>query len=483
MQSCSDDIGIEMTTLLLKNAEVLLTMSDEPGPTGDGGHGPRAGGGPGLIADGGLFVRDNVIESVGSTDELPQEADEVIDASSMIVLPGLINTHHHLYQTLTRALPGAQDVELFDWLKRLYPVWGEMNDEAVYTSAMIGMAELILSGCTTSTDHLYIYPNDSSLDSTIRAAQEIGLRFHPTRGSMSLGVSKGGLPPDGVVEEEDDILADSRRVIEQYHDPKPYSMLRVGLAPCSPFSVTGDLMRETAELARTSEKVTLHTHVAETADEETFCIEQFGARPAEYMRQLGWVGPDVWWAHAIYLNDDEIQMLADTGTGVAHCPTSNMRLGSGIAKVRQMRDAGVKVGIGVDGSASNDGNDLLLEARLAMLLQRVEGGAAAFSVMEALELATSGSAAVIGRDDLGQLAPGMAADFIGIKTDRLEMAGGAVHDPAASLLLCTAKGVDLSVINGRVVISEGHLEDVDLVSVIAKHNELAGAMAAKHPLH
>ena len=452
-----------MTTLLLRNAQVLLTMGEE-------------------IMDGGVFVRDNVIEAVGSLDELPQEADDVIDAGGMIVLPGLINTHHHLYQTLTRALPGTQDVELFDWLERLYPVWGEMNDEAVYTSAMIGMAELVLSGCTTSADHLYIYPNDSTLDSTIRAAQEIGLRFHPTRGSMSLSQSEGGLPPDNLVEDEGDILADSRRVIKQYHDPAPYSMVRVGLAPCSPFSVTGDLMRETAELARASDNVMLHTHVAETADEEAFCIEQFGARPAEYMRQLGWVGPDVWWAHAIYLNDDEIQMLAETGTGVAHCPTSNMLLGSGIAKVRQMRDEGVNVGIAVDGSASNDGNDLLLEARMAMLLQRVDGGADAFEVREALELATLGSAAAIGRDDLGKLAPGMAADFIGIRTDRLEMAGGAIHDPVASLMLCNVKGVDLSVINGRPVVRNGELVGLDLEQVVAKHNELAKGMAAKHPL-
>ena len=453
-----------MTTLLIRNAELLLTMDS------------------GKIENGWVLTQDNQIEAVGPADQLPERADEVIDASGMIVLPGLINTHHHLYQTLTRALPGAQDVELFDWLNRLYPVWGEMDDEAVYTSALVGMAELILSGCTTSTDHLYIYPNDSTLDATIRAAGEIGLRFHPTRGSMSLGQSKGGLPPDHLVEGEDAILADSRRVIEQYHDPGPLSMVRVGLAPCSPFSVTADLMRETAELARRSENVILHTHVAETLDEEVFCLDRFGARPAEYMRQLGWVGPDVWWAHAIYLNDDEIQMLADTGTGVAHCPTSNMLLGAGIAKVRQMRDQGVKVGIAVDGSASNDGNDLILETRMAMLLQRVEGGAAAFGVMEALELATLGSAAVIGRDDLGRLAPGMAADFIGIKTDRLAMAGGAVHDPAAALLLCTAKGVDLSVINGRVVVRNGELIGLDLERVIARHNELARGMAEKHPV-
>ena len=455
-----------MTTLLLKNADVLLTMGEEPTQ----------------IPGGGLFVQDNVIEAIGPSDELPEEADEVIDARGMVVLPGLINTHHHMYQTLTRALPGSQDESLFDWLTRLYPVWGEMSDEAVYTSAFVGMAELVLSGCTTSSDHLYIYPNDSTLDSTIRAAQEIGLRFHPTRGSMSFGQSAGGLPPDHLVEDEGDILIDSRRVIEQYHDSKPYSMLRVGLSPCSPFSVTGSLMRESAEMARNYEKVTLHTHVAETQDEEIFCLAEFGERPAEYMRQLGWVGPDVWWAHAIYLNDDEIQMLAETKTAVAHCPTSNMLLGSGIAKVRQMRRAGVNVGIAVDGSASNDGNDILLETRMAMLLQRVLTGAWTFSVMDAFELATVGSAAVLGREDLGQLSPGMAADFIGISTDRLEMAGAAVHDPVASLLLCAPRGVDFSVINGKIVVQGGQLKDVDLEGVVAKHNELAGAMAAKHPL-
>ncbi|MEK6588230.1 MAG: 8-oxoguanine deaminase [Chloroflexota bacterium] len=455
-----------MATLLMKNADHLLTL--DPGL--------------GKIEEGAIFVRDNVIESVGRTRELPATADQIIDASGMLLLPGLINTHHHLYQTLTRALPGAQDAELFDWLRRLYPVWGEMNDEAVYTSALVGMAEMVLSGCTTTTDHLYIYPNNSSLDSTIRAAQEIGVRFHPTRGSMSLGKSKGGLPPDHLVEEEDAILEDCRRVIERYHDAEPYAMVRVGLAPCSPFSVTADLMRETAALARSYQHVLLHTHVAETLDEERFCLDQFGARPAEYMRQLGWVGPDVWWAHAIWLNDEEIQMLAETGTGVAHCPTSNMRLGSGIAKIREMRDAGVKVGIAVDGSASNDGNDVLLETRMAMLLQRVGKGAAAFSVGEALQLATLGSASVIGREDLGKLAPGMAADFIGFRLDRLEFAGAAIHDPVAALLLCRPKGVDLSVINGRVVVEEGQLKGIDLPGAIRDHDRFAADMAAKHPL-
>ncbi len=454
-----------MPTLLLKNAELLLTMDDQER----------------RIPGGGLYVRDNVIEQVGPSDTLPDEADTVINARGMLILPGLINTHHHLYQTLTRALPGAQDVELFDWLVRLYPVWGELSDEAVYVSAMVGLAEMVRTGCTTTSDHLYLFPNDSTLEAEIRAAQELGVRFHPTRGSMSLGRSKGGLPPDHVVQEEAAILRDSRLAIERFHDPEPYSMCRVGLAPCSPFSVTGDLMREAAALARSYEAVRLHTHVAETQDEEAFCLERFGMRPAEYMRQLGWVGPDVWWAHAIWLNDDEIQMLADTGTGVAHCPTSNMRLGSGIARIKEMREAGVRVGLALDGSASNDGNNMLGEARMAMLLQRVNKGAAAFSVMDALELATRGSAQVLGRDDIGQLAPGKAADFIGLRLNRLELAGGAVHDPAAAVLLCTPYGVDLSVINGQQVVRDGELLGPDLHSLIARHNALAKAMADLHP--
>jgi cytosine/adenosine deaminase-related metal-dependent hydrolase len=454
-----------MATLLLKNADLLLTMDEQQL----------------RIPQGGLLARDGVIEKVGPTSELPGKADEVIDASGMIVLPGLINTHHHLYQTLTRALPGAQDTELFDWLIRLYPVWGELTDEAVHVSAIVGLAEMILSGCTTSTDHLYIFPNDCTLDAEIRAAAELGVRFHPTRGSMSLGTSKGGLPPDHVVQSEDVILADCRRLIEQYHDPEPYAMVRIGLAPCSPFSVTADLMRQAAQLARTYDKVYLHTHVAETMDEESFCLETFGARPAEYMRQLGWVGKDVWWAHAIWLDDDEVQMLADTGTGVAHCPSSNMRLGSGIAKIREMRDAGVNVGLAVDGSASNDSCNVLAEARNALLLQRVTKGAAAFTVMDALELATVGSAAVIGREDLGRLAPGMAADFIGLKLDRLEFAGGAVHDPVAALLLCTPYGVDFSVVQGKRIVDDGHIVGLDLERLTARHNELAVEMASKHP--
>jgi cytosine/adenosine deaminase-related metal-dependent hydrolase len=454
-----------MTTTLIKGAAAIVTMD----PTNP------------LIEFGSILIRDNIIEGVGSADEFDNAADTIISATGMVLLPGFINTHHHMYQTLTRALPGAQDQELFDWLRRLYPVWGEMTNEAVYISAMVGMAEMILSGCTTTTDHLYLFPNDCRLESTIQAATELGMRFHPTRGSMSLGESKGGLPPDHVVQDEDEILKDTQRIIEKYHDPSDHSMVRVGVAPCSPFSVTTDLMKESARLARTYERVNLHTHVAETKDEENFCLETFGVRPAEYMQQVDWVGPDVWWAHAVWLDEGEINLLKESSTGVAHCPTSNMRLGSGIAKVREMRDANVRVGIAVDGSASNDGCNVLEEARMAMLLQRVANGASSFSVMEALELATVGSASVIGRDDLGKLMPGMSADVIGFRLDRLELAGGAVHDPAAALLLCTPHNVDLSVINGKEIVRDRQIQGVDLERIIYKHNQLAGEMAGRHP--
>ncbi|NJK79406.1 MAG: 8-oxoguanine deaminase [Chloroflexaceae bacterium] len=457
-----------MPTLLIKAADTILTMDAAR---------PR-------IQGGSILVRDGWIVQLFDTPALPpdieQSADEVIDARGLAILPGLINTHHHFYQTLTRAVPGAQDQELFDWLVRLYPIWGELTDEAVYISTLTAMAELILSGCTTSSDHLYLYPNDATLDAQVRAAQQIGLRFHVTRGSMSLGRSQGGLPPDHVVQREDAILRDCQRVVEAYHDPQPGAMLRVALAPCSPFSVTGDLMRETAALARSYPNVMLHTHVAETRDEEQFCIERFGKRPAAYMQELGWTGPDVWWAHAIFLNDDEIRLLAETGTGVAHCPSSNMRLGSGICRVREMLDAGVKVGIGVDGSASNDSSHLLTEARMALLLQRVKHGAAVFSVAESLQLATQGSAAVLGRDELGTLAPGKAADFIGVNLHTLSMAGGAIHDPLAALLLCAIDRVDLSVIHGRVVVRGGVLQGIDLPALIARHNTLAAEMVARH---
>lgn len=447
-----------MSTLLVKNATILITLDDQRRK----------------LAGGGLFVRDNVIEQIGATDQLPRSADEIIDATELAILPGLVNIHHHFFQSLFRAVPGAQDHGLFDWLARLFPIYGRVNAEAIYISTLTAMAELILSGCTTSIDHLYLYPDSTAVDNQIGAAREIGMRFHATRGSMSLGRSRGGLTPDYLVQSEDEILQDSQRLIETYHDPEPFAMTRIGLAPCTPFTVTKGLMRASAHLARSFRNVGLHTHVAETLDEEIYCQREFNQRPAQYMVELGWVGPDVWWAHAIFLNRDEIQMLAETSTGVAHCPSSNMRLGSGICPVREMLDAGVKVGIGVDGSASNDTGHLLNEARTTVLLQRVKHGAGAFTVEEGLELATRGSAAVLGREkEIGSLEVGKAADFIGVNLNTLGMAGGAIHDPLAALLLCRVDKVDLSVINGRVVVRDGELLTIDLRSLINRHNQLA----------
>jgi len=445
-----------MGTLLLKNASMLVTMDDERR----------------TIADGAIFAAGNVIELVGATPDLPAEADTVIDATGMVVLPGLINTHHHLYQTLTRALPAVQNANLFDWLTYLYPIWAELTAEAVYHSALVGLAELLLSGCTTVSDHLYLVPKDSRHDDEIRAARELGVRFHPCRGSMSLGQSRGGLPPDSVVETEDAILADCERLLSAFHDPQPYSMLRLVVAPCSPFSVTGNSMRRSAAWARRN-GLAMHTHLAETLDEEEFCLQRFGCRPVEYMRRLDWMGSDVWYAHAVHVNQDEIELMAETGTGVAHCPSSNMRLGSGIAPIREMLDAGVKVSLGVDGSASNDSSHMLAEARQALLLQRVTKGAAALTVEETLEIATLGGARVLGRDDLGSLQAGKGADFVGVTLDRLEFAGAACHDPVATLLMCTPPTVDLSVINGRIVVEDGQIPKLDMEWIVARQNEIA----------
>ncbi len=447
-----------MTTLLVRHADILVTMDSERRE----------------IADGGLFARDGVIEAVGATADLPDTADQVLNLGDHVVLPGLINTHHHLYQTLTRAVPAAQDADLFAWLRTLYPIWARLTAEAVYVSALVGLAELVLSGCTTTSDHLYLFPNDARLDDEIRAAQELGVRFHASRGAMSLGESQGGLPPDDVVQDEEAILADCRRVIETYHDPKPYAMTRIVIAPCSPFSVTPALMRASAEMAR-AYGVHLHTHLAETLDEERFCLERFGRRPAEYAANLGWTGEDVWWAHSVHVNPQEIALLARTGTGVAHCPTSNMRLGSGIAPVRAMRAAGVRVGLGVDGSASNDSSHLLAEARQALLLQRVNEGPGALAARQALELATLGGAAVLGRDDIGALVPGRAADFAAFRLDRLAYAG-ALHDPVATLVFCAPQQADTVVVNGRVVVSEGRIITVDMGPVIERHNRLSREM-------
>jgi 8-oxoguanine deaminase len=427
------------------------------------------------LQDGGLYVRDNVIEQVGTTKELPQEADKVIDASGMIVLPGLVNTHHHFFQTLTRNLPAAQNSTLFQWLRTHYPIWAGLTPEAIYVSSKVAIAELMLSGCTTSSDHCYIWPNGARLDDQIRAAREMGFRFHAARGSMSVGESQGGLPPDNAVEDEGEILRDSRRVIEEYHDEGRYSMLRVVLAPCSPFTVSQELMRESIELAR-SYGVHSHTHVAETMDEDAFCLETFGRTPVQLAEELGWVGPDVWHAHVVHPHEEEILRIGQTRTGVAHCPTSNMRLASGIAPIRALQDAGARVGLGVDGSASNDGSHMLAEARQALLLHRVMGDPGATSAPGVLRMATRGGAEVLGRDDIGQLASGMAADFIGYCLDRLGFAGGAVHDALAALVFCQPPQVDLSVINGRVRVQDGQLADVDLPPLIERHNEISLAL-------
>ena len=442
--------------MLLRNAEVLVTMDD----------------GGTEIVDGGLYAVDGFIERVGASSDLPDTADEVVDARGHVVLPGLVNTHHHFYQTLTRAVPGAQDVGLFDWLRTLYPLWARMTPDHVRVATQLALAELALSGCTTSSDHQYLFPNGSSLDDQIEAAADVGLRFHAARGSMSLGESEGGLPPDAVVEDEETILADTERLLSKYHDPEPGAMTRVVVAPCSPFSVTPSIMRESAALAR-RHGAHLHTHVAETLDEEQFCIDTFGLRPVDLMEDLGWVGDDVWYAHGVFVNEDEIALMAKTGTGVAHCPTSNMRLASGIAPVRGYLDAGVRLGVGVDGSASNDSSHLLAEVRQAMLLARLaaapslEGGPL-MPARDALRMATRGSASVLGRTDVGSLEPGKAADLIMISLDRIGYSG-ALHDPVAAIVFAAPADVDHSWVHGRPVVRHGSIVGVDLERLVRDH--------------
>ncbi|WP_194712331.1 8-oxoguanine deaminase [Noviherbaspirillum soli] len=451
-------------TLLVRNARLLVTMDAQRRE----------------IPDGAVFIRGHVIEQVGPSAELPGEADEIIDASGRLVMPGMVNTHHHMYQSLTRVVPDAQDGELFKWLGALYPVWAGLTGEMIRVSTQTAMAELMLSGCTTSSDHLYIYPNDCRLDDSIEAARQIGMRFHATRGAMSVGQSKGGLPPDAVVEQEDAILKDSQRLIETWHDASRHAMLRIAVAPCSPFSVSRDLMKASAELAR-SHGVAMHTHLAENVNDVAYSLEKFGMTPAQYAEDCGWVGHDVWHAHCVQLDQPGIELFARTHTGVAHCPCSNMRLASGIAPVRHMLDHGVPVGLGVDGSASNDGAHMLGEARQAMLLQRVGFGPDAMTARQALELATLGGAKVLGRDDIGALAPGMSADLVMFRLDQLAYAG-ALHDPVAALVFCTPSNVDCSIIHGRVVVKEGQLATLDLGPLVERHNGLARALmeAARH---
>lgn len=442
-------------TLLIRHADVVVTMDTTRRE----------------LRDAGLFARNGVIEQVDVSAALPREADEVLDLRGQVLLPGLVNTHHHMYQSLTRVVPAAQDCELFAWLKTLYPIWARLRPDMIRVSSLTAMAELMLSGCTTSSDHLYIYPNGCRLDDSIEAAQQIGLRFHATRGAMSVGESQGGLPPDQVVEDEATILRDTQRLIERYHDSARHAMTRVAVAPCSPFSVSRALMTESAKLAR-SHGVGLHTHLAENVHDVAYSREHFGCTPAQYAEDLGWVGADVWHAHCVQLDAAGINRFAQTGTAVAHCPCSNMRLASGIAPVRQMRNAGVTVGLGVDGSASNDGAHLLGEARQALLLARVGGDPGALSARMALELATLGGAKTLGRDDIGALAPGMAADCVSFNLNEVGYAG-AQHDPVAALLFCAPTRVCMNVIAGRVVVRHGELATLELAPVLEQHRRMA----------
>ena len=449
-------------TLLLKNADVLCTMA-EPGENESNIESE--------IKGGGLFARNGIIEAVGESSSLPQRADTIIDMKGHVVIPGMVNTHHHLFQNLTRAVPAAQNSELFDWLKTLYPIWSNIGPEHVYWSTALGLAELALSGCTTSSDHLYIYPNGAKLDDSLSAASDIGVRFHGTRGSMSIGESQGGLPPDSLTEKETFILSESQRLIETYNDSSRYAMQRVALAPCSPFSVSIDLMRESAAMAR-SYGVGLHTHLAENAEDIEYGLQQFGMRPGEYVEAVGWTGDDVWHAHCVQLNSEEINLFAKTGTGIAHCPCSNMRLASGIAPVRQMLDAGVKVGLGVDGSASNDSGNMLNEARQIMLLQRVNSKASTMTAREALRVATIGGASVLNRDDIGMLAPGYAADITAFKRDNVDFSGSD-WDPVASLVFCGPSKANYTIINGKIVVSEGQLTSIPMEKLVHEHSKLS----------
>jgi cytosine/adenosine deaminase-related metal-dependent hydrolase len=444
-----------MSDILIRNADAIVTMDATRRE----------------IPGGDVLIREGVIAAVGQGIAAP--GAEVVEARGCVVTPGLVNTHHHLYQTLTRAVPGGQDALLFGWLKTLYPIWARFGPEEMFVSAQVGLAELALSGCTLTSDHLYLYPNGARLEDTIHAAAEVGLRFHPTRGAMSIGESAGGLPPDSLVEREAVILEDMIRVVDAFHDPADGSMCRVGLAPCSPFSVSRDLMREAALLAR-DKGVMLHTHLAENDEDIAYSLAQFGCRPGQYAEDLGWTGDDVWHAHCVKLDSSEIALFARSRTGISHCPCSNCRLGSGIAPVRAMRDAGVKVGLGVDGSASNDAGNLIAEARMTVLLQRVAKGADAMGAREALEIATLGGARVLGRKDVGSLEPGKRADIAVWDLRGVEAAGA--WDTVAALVFCGPTQVRDLFVEGRRVVRDGRLATIDLPTVLKRQRALATAL-------
>ena len=452
-----------MATLLVKNATIIVTMDKSDRE----------------LTDTAIFCRDGVIEQIGPQAELPQVADEVLDLQDHIVLPGLVNTHHHFYQTLTRAVVGTQDANLFHWLTTLYPIWARLNPEDIFLSAQTALAELALSGCTTSSDHLYLFPNGSKLDDEIEGAATTGLRLHASRGSMSLGQSKGGLPPDSVVDSEESILKDSERLIQRYHDPSFGSKLQIVLAPCSPFSVTTQLMRDSAVLAR-KYHVHLHTHLAETEDEDDFCLQKFGLKPVAYMQSVDWIGEDVWFAHSVWVNEAEMDLYARHGCGVAHCPGSNMRLASGIAPIMNMLSRGIKLGLGVDGSASNDSSHMLGEVRLAMLLARTNSGIKGASrsapdasplmtARQALSIATRGGASVLGRTDIGSLEVGKCADFFAIDLNKLDYTG-ALQDPVAAIVFCTPLKADWTVVGGDVIVRKGQFTKFDIQAHVRKHN-------------
>ena len=440
-----------MSKLLIKNASVIATMDDDRTE----------------LINKSIYCEDGRIIQIGVIENFNFNADVVIDATDMVVIPGLVNTHHHLFQNLTRCYPGSQNESLFGWLTNLYPIWNNILPSDIYISTLIGLSEMVISGCTTSSDHLYLFPNGSKLEDQIEAAMEVGCRFHATRGSMSIGKSKGGLPPDSLTEDEDYILKDCQRVIEKFHNSSDFSMLKIALAPCSPFSVSQNLMKQTAELARDF-SVSLHTHLAENIEDIIYTQEHFGMRPGQYIEELGWVGNDVWHAHCVKLNKEEIDLFSRTGTGIAHCPCSNMRLGSGIAPLRKWIDEGVKVGLGVDGSSSNDSGHLLSEARQAMLLQRVNLGANKFSPREALFTATRGGAEVLNRDDIGQISIGKAADFAIYDLNKIAMSG-AWSDPLAALILCTPPETAYTICNGEIISQNGHLNNFDLNLFLEKH--------------
>lgn len=451
--------------LLIKDADWIITLDRK---------GRR-------IKNGSILIENNVITRLGTDVTVDQSWEvEVLNAKGKVVIPGLVNTHHHLYQTLTRNIPATQDIPLFPWLVKLYEIWRELTPEAVRIGSLVGLGELLLTGCTTSTDHHYVFPKGSNglIEVQIEAARQLGIRFHPTRGSMSLGRNSGGLPPEEVVQDEDAILADSENLINKYHDPEKYSMCRLALAPCSPFSVTNRLMRESIQLAR-KRRVMVHTHLAETKDEEGFCLEKFGMRPVAYMEELGWLGEDVWFAHAIHLNDEEIQLLGKTGTGVAHCPVSNQKLNSGVCRVKDLLLAGARVGLAVDGSASNDSSNMLGELRSAYLLQKLVLGSEGLTAEECLRLATIGGAKVLGRDDIGYLAPQMAADLVLIDLEKLGFAGGQ-HDPVAAIVTSgDSHVVDTTIVNGKVVVKGGRLLNVSEEEIVREANEISTGMIGR----